>query len=130
MPGLRTAASPTAASSSGSGGGGTGEVQTRSLAWVGRLQSGNRPGMTVAQEYHQKETLGKYSTNDHAVARMAGHKNARDYQAALTRDIGARGLINPPQYTANDRTLSEGYHRYAAMRQLGRRTMPVRKIHW
>jgi len=104
-------------------------VQSRSLAWVGRLRSGNRPGMTVAAEYHQKEILGRYSANDHAVARAAGYKHPRDYQAYLTRHIGEHGIINPPQWTTSDKTLSEGYHRYAAMRQLGRRTMPVRKIH-
>lgn len=110
----------------GRGSGSSGGTQTRSLDWVGRLQSGNEPGLSVAQEYRQKETLGRYSPNDHAVARRAGYSHPRDYQAAITEHVRRHGLVNPPQ--ASHGTLDEGYHRYAAMRQLGRRVMPVKKL--
>ncbi len=109
--------------------GGGGDARNWSMTRVGRLNSGNRPGMTVAQEYREKEILGNYSANDQAVARAAGYKDARSYQEALTKDIGERGLLNPVYYSETDHYLSEGYHRYAAMRQLGRRTIPVRTIY-
>jgi hypothetical protein len=110
----------------GRGGGGSGAAaQSRSLDWVGRLQSGNEPGLTVAQEYRQKEILGRYSADDRDRARAAGFASPRAYQASITEHIRQHGLINAPQSSYG--TLDEGYHRYAAMRQLGRQAMPVRQ---
>jgi hypothetical protein len=37
-------------------------------------------------------------------------------------------MINAAQYADDDKALLEGYHRYAAMRQLGMKTMKIRKI--
>lgn len=97
------------------------------LERVGRLKSGNEPGLTVAQEYHRKEILGQYSPNDFERARQAGHAHPRDRQAAITAHIAANGLINPAQ--ASEGNLDEGYHRYAAMRELRQRTLPVKYGH-
>jgi len=97
-----------------------------SLAKVGRLQSGNEPGLTVAQEYHRKEILGQYSHNDHERARQAGFDSPRAYQADITARIAREGQLNPAQHSHG--TLDEGYHRYAAARQLRQRTMKIRKI--
>lgn len=112
---------------SGAKGGGGGGSGNWSLARVGRLQSGNEPGLTVAQEYHQKEVLGKYSENDYARAGAAG---PREYQRQITESVRKNGILNPAQVNAWTETkngLSEGYHRYAAARQLGFKTMPVSK---
>lgn len=104
------------------------DSQLTPISSVGKLKSGNIPGLTVEQEYHRKEVLGKYTANDYAVAKAAGHKHPRDYQAELTKHIAANGIINAPQVDTADKTLSEGYHRYAAMRQLKQSSIPVRKI--
>lgn len=95
-----------------------------SLDAVGRLQSGNEPRMTVAQEYRQKEILGNYSANDYARAAEQG-QTPREYQASITEHVRQHGQINPAQ--ASDGHLDEGYHRYAAMKQLGRKSMSVRR---
>ena len=95
------------------------------LSRVGALQSGNTPGMTVEQEYQSKEIGGNYSANDHEVARRAGFAHSRDYQADITRNVAQNGIINAARVSAG--TLDEGYHRYAAARQLGHKTMPVRE---
>lgn len=111
------------------GGRGSSGTKTGTEAWslarVGRLQSGNEPGLTVAQEYHQKETLGRYTANDHERARQAGFDHPRAHQASITEHIRQHGIINPAR--ASHGTLDEGYHRYAAMRRLGQRSMPMRK---
>lgn len=91
----------------------------RSVSWLGGLQSGNRPGMTVAQEYREKEIRGNYSPQDFAVAKAAGFSHPRDYQSHLTEHIRKNGLINAPQVYTEDKMLGEGYHRYAALRKLG-----------
>lgn len=109
----------------GGRGSGGGNSQTRSLDWVGRLQSGNEPGMTVAQEYHQKFDLGRWSANDYERARFEGFASPQAAQAETTAHIRQHGIINPAQ--TSDGVLDEGFHRYAAMRQLGRKTMPIRK---
>jgi hypothetical protein len=105
--------------------GAKGGAESWSLARVGRLQSGNEPGLTVAQEYRQKETLGRYSANDHERARRAGFDHPREYQASITEHIRQHGILNPAQ--SSHGTLDEGYHRYAAMRQLGKRSMRIRE---
>jgi hypothetical protein len=80
--------------------------------------------MTVAQEYRKKEINGDYSANDRERARAAGFASPRAYQASITDHIRQHGIINSAQ--ASYGTLDEGYHRYAAMRQLGAKNMPVR----
>jgi hypothetical protein len=109
--------------------GGRYDTQSRSLSWVGGLRSGNEPGMTVAQEYRQKEILGNYPASDWARARQAGFSSPRAYQASITAHIAGHGIINPGQWSSSGGrgTLDEGYHRYAAMRQLGMTSMPVRR---
>jgi hypothetical protein len=99
--------------------------QSWPLSRVGRLTSGNEQGLTVAQEYHRKEILGRYSPTDRERARQAGFEHPRDYQRHITEDIRRRGMINPVR--ASYGALDEGYHRYAAMRQLGRRQIKVRR---
>jgi hypothetical protein len=91
---------------------------------VGKLQSGNEPGMTVEQEYQRKEVQGSYSPNDFENAKAAGRKHPRDYQAGITQHIDEHGIINAAQTSYG--VLDEGYHRYAAARQLGHKSMPVR----
>lgn len=108
------------------GSGAKGGGGTMSVARIGRLQSGNEQGMTVAQEYRQKEVLGRYSANDYERAKQAGFGSPRDYQASITSHIAQHGIINPARYSYG--TLDEGYHRYAAARQLGMSTMPARKL--
>jgi hypothetical protein len=101
---------------------------TMSLDRIGRLQSGNEQGMTVAQEYRQKEVLGRYSASDWAranVGRAAGERHPRDYQASITAHVKEHGQVNPGHVSGG--ALDEGYHRYAAARQLGHATMRVRK---
>lgn len=109
----------------------TGRTDARGSSWplarVGRLKSGNEPGLTVAQEYRQKAILGKYSPNDFERARRAGFAHPREHQADITEHIRQHGIINAAQ--ASYGTLDEGYHRYAAMRQLRKRTMPVKEIY-
>lgn len=95
------------------------------LARVGRLRSGNEPGMTVAQEYQRKAVRGLYSVNDWERARRAGFAHPRDHQRDITEHIRQHGIVNPAQ--ADYGTLSEGFHRYVAARQLGLRTLPVKK---
>lgn len=95
------------------------------LARVGRLQSGNEPGLTVAQEYHRKAVRGVYSANDWERARQAGFRHPRDHQADITEHIRRHGVINPAQVSYS--VLDEGFHRYTAARQLGQRTLPVKK---
>ena len=111
------------------GGRGSSGVKSRAANWslarVGRLASGNRQGMTVEQEYQAKEVRGEYSAQDFAVARQAGFAHPRDYQASITRDIAARGQVNPAR--VSEGALDEGFHRYAAARQLGKRSMAVRE---
>lgn len=97
-----------------------------SLDRIGRLMSGNEPGLTVAQEYQKKEINGIYSSNDYERARRDGYASPREHQEALTAHIERHGLVNAPQASAG--YLLEGYHRYAAFRKLGRRSMPVRRI--
>lgn len=101
---------------------------------VGRLLSGNRPGMTIADEYHQREVLGNHSWGDHESARSKGFADASDYQADLTRRVSAQGIQSPVQWepgqphlgeSPDDRILGDGYHRYAAARALGHSSMPV-----
>ena len=103
------------------------DTQSWSLSRVGRLKSGNTPGMTVAREYSEKEILGRYSPNDWERARRAGFAHPRDYQRDITEDIRRWGMINPVRTSRG--ALDEGYHRYAAMRQLRKRTMPAKKIY-
>lgn len=110
----------------GRGSAGIGQAETWSVARVGRLASGNEPGMTVAQEYAMKEGRGRYSPNDHARAAQY-RQTPREYQAEITADIGKNGMINAVQWDREDRMLTEGYHRYAAMRQLGIKTMRIRR---
>ena len=95
------------------------------LSRVGALQSGNEPGMTVEQEYQSKEVGGNYTPNDHERAKRAGFGHPRDYQADITRHVAEHGIINAAQ--ASGGTLDEGYHRYAAARQLNHKTMPVQE---
>jgi hypothetical protein len=95
------------------------------LSRVGALQSGNEPGITVEQEYQRKEVGGRYSPNDHEVAGRAGFAHPRDYQADITRHVAEHGIINAARVSGG--TLDEGYHRYAAARQLGHKKMPVQE---
>lgn len=115
----------------GSAGGGSragiGEVQQWSLARVGALASGNEQGLTVAQEYRQKEILGNYSANDYERAKQAGFASPKDYQKSITDHIARHGMINAAQWYSSDRALAEGYHRYAAMRQLGLKSMKIKR---
>lgn len=114
----------------GSGAKGAGGSGSWSLARVGRLMSGNEPGLTVAQEFHQKEVLGKYSPNDYERARQAGASSPREYQRRITESVREKGILSPARvnsWTETKNGLSEGYHRYAAARQLGMKTMPVTK---
>jgi hypothetical protein len=107
--------------------GGAGGVQNWSLAKVGALASGNVPGLTVEQEYQMKEVNGQYTAQDRAVAAQYGQTPAQ-YQAHITADIAKKGILSPArvdEWTATRNGLSEGYHRYAAARKLGRKTMPV-----
>jgi hypothetical protein len=101
------------------------------LTRVGQLQSGNEPGLTVEQEYQQKERRGEYTENDHARAAMYG-QHPRDYQAQITQHVDQHGQLNPAQWEDypgdGGPVLAEGYHRYAAHRNLGNVVMPVRRI--
>lgn len=94
------------------------------LSRVGALRSGNERDMTVEQEYQRKEVQGKYSKNDFERARVYG-QHPRDYQAGITAHIRQHGIINAAQ--ASYGVLDEGYHRYAAARQLGLQSMPVQE---
>lgn len=111
------------------GSGQAGEVRQWTLNGVGRLKSGNEgvdhPGMTVAQEYRMKEIEGKYSENDYERARNAGFSSPAAYQRSITESIGKKGQLNAIQ--TSEGYLDEGFHRYAALRQLGRSTVKVKK---
>jgi len=95
------------------------------LSRVGKLQSGNEPGMTVEQEYQRKEVQGKYSKNDFERAKRAGFRHPRDYQASITSHVAEHGILSAA--AASYGALDEGYHRYAAARQLGLQSMPVQE---
>lgn len=94
------------------------------LAKVGKLRSGNDPRMTVEQEFQKKVVQGQYSANDIARAARYG-QTPRQYQAEITEHIRQHGVINAAQ--VSDGVLDEGFHRYAALRQLRRRTVPVKR---
>jgi hypothetical protein len=95
------------------------------LSRVGRLQSGNEQGLTVEQEYQRKEVQGKYSKNDFERAKRAGFSHPRDYQASITSHVAEHGILSAA--AASYGALDEGYHRYAAARQLGLQSMPVQE---
>lgn len=104
---------------------------------VGKLTSGNRPGMSIADEYHQREVLGNHEWGDHAHARQYGYPDAATYQDALARHVAQHGIVKPVAWergnpalgeSPDDRILANGYHRYAAARALGHATVPV--VEW
>lgn len=95
------------------------------LSRVGKLQSGNERDMTVEQEYQSKEIGGNYSPNDFERAKRAGFGHPRDYQADITASVKAKGILSAAR--ASFGALDEGYHRYAAARQLGLQSMPVQE---
>ena len=107
--------------------------QQWSVEDVGRLQSANRPGMTVAEEYDAK-SRGDYANSDHEHARYYGFRDAGHYQAELDRHVTAHGIRNPSYWSPGEEDLGEdpankhlvnGFHRYASARNVGLRAMPV-----
>ena len=106
---------------------------------VGQLRSGNRTGLTIDQEYHQREVLGQHSSDDHEHAKEYGYPDAHAYQASLVSSVAQHGIQNPGVWepgearlgeNPNDKVLANGYHRYAAARALGHTTMPMIKGDW
>lgn len=100
---------------------------------VGKLRSGNRPGLSVDEEY-AAYSRGDYTDADHEHAQVYGFRDAGHYQDALDQHIASHGLRTPSYWgpgekdlgeDPNDRVLVNGAHRYASARNLGLRTMPV-----
>jgi hypothetical protein len=91
------------------------------MTFVGAMQSGNNPNMTVEEEYQTKRKRGEFQPNDFNRL-MPGIKDPQQHQDEITSHIDQHGQINPIQFSAykgHQTTLDEGYHRYAAHRDLG-----------
>lgn len=104
-------------------------TQQFSVDEVGGWKSGNIPGFTVAQEYESRYTGANPYEDEHA--QYYGYRDARHYQESLNDHIKQHGLRTPVKYSppgtpdlATGETLDvplmeNGYHRYAAARDLG-----------
>lgn len=103
------------------------KVQFWDMDQVGQLNSGNRQGMTVSEEYENRHTP-EGRANDERRASAKGFRNADEYRSHLKNHMAEHGLVNPPTYRddGDGNTLTSGFHRYAAARDLGWKQLPIR----
>ena len=104
-------------------------TQQFSVDEIGNWASGNMPGYTVAQEYDARFTGANPAEDEHA--QYYGYRNARDYQGHLNMHVAEHGIRTPLTYSPpgtpdlatgeplETHALENGYHRYAAARDLG-----------
>lgn len=99
-----------------------GQTYDLPMTFVGSMQSGNtQEPRTVEEEYQMKRKQGKFDENDYA--RLSpGISSPQEHQDEVTSHIDRHGQLSPIQFSAykgSPPTLDEGYHRYAAHRDLG-----------